>query len=167
MSTLCATACTVHKCSISVLVWGFANHTVHSLAHTASKLFPVHLTAISLVPNSSPIPHIQEPHTYRSQVPTKMTLEPSSISVLQDMSMGLEECQRFFGLRLRKLVLTFSYHPRIIINPFFAGWSRNFKRASCSARSYSFNFNTHHPVQIDEHSAVISELDVSTLPMIV
>ena len=81
--------------------------------------------------------------------------------------MGFEERQRFFGLRLRKLVLTFIYRPRVIIKPFLAGLSRNFKRASCSARFYSCNFNTQHPIRIGEHSVVVSELDVSTLPMIV
>lgn len=38
--------------------------------------------------------------------------------------MVLEERQCFSGLRLHKLVLTFIYHPCIIINLFFAGQSQ-------------------------------------------
>jgi hypothetical protein len=79
-----------------------------------------------------------------------------------DMSLGHEDCQRFLESWLRKLVLTFAYHPRIIIEPFLAGRSRDFRRASCSARSYSFQFASHLQDRIGGYSGVVSELDVST-----
>ena len=55
--------------------------------------------------------------------------------ILPHSSLGLDERQRIYEQRLRKLVLLFIYCPRIIIKPFLTGGSRDFKRASRSARS--------------------------------
>jgi len=41
--------------------------------------------------------------------------------ILPDVSLGLEERQRLFELRLRNLVLNFVYSPSITIEAFLAG----------------------------------------------
>ena len=80
--------------------------------------------------------------------------------ILPHPSLGLDERQRIFGQRLRKLVRLFIYCPRIIIKTFLAGRSRDFKWASRSARCYSVKFASHLPVRMGEHSRE-SQLDVS------
>ena len=89
-----------------------------------------------------------------------MSDEVGSQYILPRPSLGLDERQRIFERRLRMLVPLFIYCPRITIKPFLAGGSRDFERASRSARSYSFRLTSHLPVRIGEHSGV-SELDVS------
>ena len=131
------------------------------LAHAASKLLPpAHLTATPPVPNLPPGSHLQEPSSNEND-----SSETSFISdgvnlqyIHPDVSLGYEARQHFTESRLRKLVPTFIYRPRIITKPLLAGRSRDSKRTS---RSYSFKFTSHLPGRIGEHRRVVSELDVS------
>jgi hypothetical protein len=137
----------------------------HSLTHAASKLFPpAHLTAGALVPDSSLVTHLQEPSSDENDsLETSFSSDGVDVQyILPDMSLGRKDRQRFLESRLRKLVLTFIYCPRIIIKSFLAGRSRDFKRASCSARSQSLKFASHLQDRVGEHSGAGSELDVST-----
>ena len=84
--------------------------TLHSLAHTSSKPFTtIHPITSSVVPNSHPSPPILNPNPDENDF-----LETSPMSdelglqyILPHPSLGPNECQRIFELRLRKLVRMF------------------------------------------------------------
>jgi hypothetical protein len=122
---------------------------------------PAHLTAGALVPDSSLVTHLQEPSSDENDsLETSFSSDGVDVQyILPDMSLGRKDRQRFLESRLRKLVLTFIYCPRIIIKSFLAGRSRDFKRASCSARSQSLKFASHLQDRVGEHSGAGSELD--------
>lgn len=94
---------------------------LNSLAHTCSKVFaaPDPITS-SVAPSSHPSPPIRSPDSDGND-----SLKTSSMSdqvdlqhILPDLSLGLEECQRIFELRLRKLVRIFTHCSHTITGHF-------------------------------------------------
>lgn len=93
----------------------------HSLAHTSSKVFTtLDSTISSMVPSSHPSPPIRSLNPDESNF-----IETSSMShqvdlqyIIPDLSLGLNECQRIFASRLRKLVRIFTHCSRTIMGHF-------------------------------------------------
>ena len=81
--------------------------TLHSVAHTYSKLFTTaHPITSSVVPNLHPSPPIPNPNLDESSFfQTSPTSDQVALEyILPHPSLGLDDCQRIFELRLRKMV---------------------------------------------------------------
>ena len=93
---------------------------LHFSPHASSKeCMPASLTTAALPPTLSPMPPVQQ-NTDESSLLETVSGEVDLQSFLPNLSLGSQECQRIFELRLRELVLMSFHRPHIIINPFLA-----------------------------------------------
>ena len=80
--------------------------TLHSLAYTSKPFTTADPITSSVVPNSHPRPPIPNPNLDESSFfqTSPMSDQVALEYILPHPSLGLDECQRIFELRLRKMV---------------------------------------------------------------